>query len=184
MVGGLIGRDEGVHGLVHDGALGAFGRGEQASHHAPARSGDAGCLAQRVLRVARELERVDAGNRVERGVAEREVFHVALAQVGVGEPVAGDLEQAGADVQACGDRAEIFGQHEGETGAAANIEQAGARAYLCRVEDRLEQRLVVRLGQVRPRARVGAPQAALDLGGGADAAHGAAVAGALAAGPG
>jgi len=109
VVGRVAGRDEGVHGLVHDGALGAFGRGEQAGHHAPAGSGHAGGLAQRFLRVARELERVDAGHRVERGVAEREVFHVARAQVGVGKPVAGDLEEAGADVQACRDGAALLG---------------------------------------------------------------------------
>ena len=36
------------------------------------------------------------------------------------------------------------------------------------VEHRLEQRAVVRLGQVGPRPGVGAPQAALDLGRGAD----------------
>jgi len=109
VVGGLIGRDEGVHGLVHDGALGAFGRGEQAGHHAPARSGDTGCLAQCFLRVARELERVDAGHRVEDCVGVGQRFQVAFAQVGVGEPVAGDLEQAGADVQAGGDGAALLG---------------------------------------------------------------------------
>ena len=109
MVGGLAGRDEGVHGLVHDGALGAFGRGEQAGHHAPAETGDACRLAQRLLRIPGELERVDPGHRVERGVAERQVFHVAFAQVGVGEPVAGDLEEAGADVQAGGDGASLLG---------------------------------------------------------------------------
>jgi hypothetical protein len=79
VVGGLIGRDEGVHGLVHDGALGAFGRGEQAGHHAPAGTGDACRLAQRFLRVARELERVDAGHRVEDCVGVGQRFHVALA---------------------------------------------------------------------------------------------------------
>ena len=31
MVGGLVRRDEGVHGLVHDGALGAFGRGARGA---------------------------------------------------------------------------------------------------------------------------------------------------------
>ena len=168
VVGGVVGRDKGVHGLVHDGALGAFGRGEQASHHASARTGDAGRLVQRFLRVACELERVDAGHRVERAVTERQVFHVALAQVSVRQPVVGDLEEAWADVQAAGDGAEIFGQHEGETGAAAHVEQAGARADARGVQDRLEQRLVVRLGQLRPGPRVGAPQAALDVRGGAD----------------
>jgi hypothetical protein len=39
-----------------------------------------------------------------------------------------------------------FGEYEGETGAAADVEQAGACGYRGRVEDRLEQRLVVRLG--------------------------------------
>ena len=168
MVGGLAGQDEGAHRLVHDGALGAFGRGEQAGHHAAAGTGDAGRLAQRFLRVAGELERVDAGHRVERGVAERQVFHVAFAQVSVGQPAAGDVEEAGADVQAGGDGAEIFGQHEGEAGAAAHVEQARTRAGSRGVQDRLEQRPVVRLGQVRPGLRVGAPQAALDLCGGAE----------------
>ena len=56
-------------------------------------------------RVAGELEGVDAGHRVEGGVGEREGLHVALAQVGVGQALAGDAEQAGADVQADGYRA-------------------------------------------------------------------------------
>jgi hypothetical protein len=79
VVGGLVWWDEGVHGLVHDGALGPFGRGEQAGYHAAAGTGDAGRLAQRFLRIPGELECVDAGHRVERAVAKRQVFHVAFA---------------------------------------------------------------------------------------------------------
>jgi hypothetical protein len=79
VVGGLIGRDEGVHGLVYDGALGAFGRGEQAGHHAPAGTSDAYRLAQRFLRIPGELERVDPGHRVEDCVGVGQRFHVALA---------------------------------------------------------------------------------------------------------
>jgi len=168
VVGGAVGRDEGAHRLVHDGALGAFGRGEQAGHHAAARTGDAGRLAQRLLGVAGELERVDAGHRVERGVWVGQRFQVAFTQVSVGQPVAGDAEEAGADVQAGGDGASLFRQHQGKAGAAAHVEQAGTRADAGGVQDRLEQRPVVRLGQVRPGLRVGAPQAALDLRGGAE----------------
>ena len=167
VVGGVSGRDEGAHGLVRDRALGPLGRGEQAGHHAPARPGDAGRLAQRFFRIAGELERVDPGHRVERGVAERQRLHVALAQVGAWEPVPGDLEQARADVHSGRDRTALLGQDQGEPGAAAHVEQPGAPAYLCRVEHRLEQRPVVRFGQVRPGLRVGAPQAALDPGPGA-----------------
>src|SRR6202041_1882361 len=56
-------------------------------------------------------------------------------------------------------------------GAAAHVEQAGIRADARGVEDRLEQRLVVRFGQVRPGLRIGAPQAALDLRGRAEPGH-------------
>jgi hypothetical protein len=49
-----------------------------------------------------------------------------------------------------------------------NVEHASARANGRGIEHRLEQRLIVRLGQIRPRSRVGAPQSALDRGGGAD----------------
>ena len=153
---------------MRDRALGPFGRREQAGHHAPAGPGDAGRLAQRPPRVAGELERVDAGHRVEGGVAERQRLHVGFAQVGVREPVAGDAEQAGADVDAAGYRAALGGQDEGEPGAAAHVEDGRARADGGGVEDGLEQRAVVRLGQLRPGPGVGAPQAALDLGRGAD----------------
>jgi hypothetical protein len=121
-------------------------RTSRTSGSPAARTGDAGRLAQRLLGVTGELERIDPGHRVERGVRIRQRLHVALAQVGAGEPFLGDLEQAGADVQAGRDRAAAFGEYEGETGAAADVEQAGACGYRGRVEDRLEQRLVVRLG--------------------------------------
>ena len=168
VVAGLLGRDESAHGLVHDRALGSLGRREQAGDYAPARPGDAGRLAQRPPRVAGELERVDADHRVEHGVTERQGLHVAVAQVGPGQPLAGDTQQARADVQAAGHRTAPGGQLEREPRAAPHIEQAGTRAGVRRVEHRLEQRLVVRLGQVRPGPRVGAPQPALDLRGGAD----------------
>jgi hypothetical protein len=103
VVGSLVGRDESAHGLVHDSALGALERGEQARHHAAAGTGNAVCLAQRPPRVTGELERVDAGHRVEGGVAERQELYITLLQVDVGKPVPGDLEKAGADVQAAGD---------------------------------------------------------------------------------
>ena len=175
----LLGRDERAHGLVHDRALGALGRREQAGHHTAAGPSDAGRFAQRPPRVAGELERVDADHRVERGVVERQRLHVAVAQVGAGEPVAGYAQQAWADVQAVWRRAALGGQDEREAGAAAHVEHASARADAGGVEHRLEQRLVVRLGQVRPGTRVGAPQAALNLGRGADrpGAHGALTAG-------
>jgi len=105
VVTGLLGRDERAHGLVHDRALGSLGRREQTGHDAPAGPGDAGRLAQRPPRVAGELERVDADHRVERGVAERQGLHVAVAQVGIGQPLAGDTQQARADVQSAGHRA-------------------------------------------------------------------------------
>ena len=168
VVGRLFGRDERVHGLVHDRALGTFGCREQAGHDAAVRTGDAGRLAQRPQGVTSELERVDAEHRVERGVVERQALHVAFAQVGAWQPVAGDTEQARADIQAAGHRAALGGQDQRESRAAADIQHAGAVAHACGVEDRLEERLVVGLGQVRPRARVGAPQAALDLRGGAE----------------
>jgi len=94
---------------VRDRALGPFGRREQAGHHVAAGPGDAGRLAQRPARVAGELERVDAGHRVEGGVAERQRLHVGHAQVRAREPVAGDAEKAGADVHAAGYGAPLLG---------------------------------------------------------------------------
>jgi hypothetical protein len=168
VVAGSFGRNEGVHGLVGHRALGPFRRGEQAGDEPAAGAQDPGRLGQRPARVAGELEGVDAGHRVEGGVAERERLHVAFPQIGVRKALADDAEQAGADVEAGRDGAAPGGQHEGEAGAAADVEQAGAGADVPGVEDRLEQRLVVGLGQVGPGPGVGAPQAALDLGGGAD----------------
>ena len=88
---GSLGRDERVHGQVHDGALGALGRREQAGDHAALRAEDTGRFAQRPARVAGELERVDAdhgveGGGVEGGGVERQGLHVAFAQVGIGQP--------------------------------------------------------------------------------------------------
>jgi hypothetical protein len=60
------------------------------------------------------------------------------------------VEEAGAAVQAGGDGASLFRQHQGKAGAAAHVEHAGTRADAGGVQDRLEQRPVVRLGQVRP----------------------------------
>ena len=171
MIGRSFGRNERGHGLVGERALGPFRRREQAGHHAAAGAQDAGRLGQRPARVAGELEGVDAGHRVEGGVGERQRLHVAVAQVGVREPLAGDAEQAGADVDAARDRAALGGQDEGEPGAAADVEEAGAGADGGGVEDRFEQGLVVGFGQLGPGLGVGAPQAALDLGGGADATH-------------
>jgi hypothetical protein len=168
VVTGLGGRDERAHGLVRDRALGAFGRGEQAGYHPAARPGHPGRLAQRPPRVAGKLKRVDAGHRVEGGVAEGQRLHVGFAQVGVWEPAAGDAQQTRADVQAGDYGSALPGQNEGETGSAAHVEDAGARADAGGVEDGLEQRGVVRLGQVCPSLGVGAPQAALDFGGGTD----------------
>jgi hypothetical protein len=153
---------------VHHRALGALGRREQAGHHAAAGPSDAGRFAQRPPRVAGELERVDADHRIEGGVAMRQGLHVAFAQVGRREPLAGYAQQAWADVQTAGRRAALGGQHQREPGSAAHVEHASTRADACGVEHGLEQRAVVRLGQVRPRTRVGAPQPALGLGGGAD----------------
>jgi hypothetical protein len=171
VIGHPFGRNEGGHGFVRHRALGPFRLGEQAGHHAAAGAQDPGRLGQRPARVPGELEGVDAGHGVEGGVGEREGFHVAVVQVGVGEALAGDGEQTGADVEASRDGAAAGGEDEGEAGTAADVEQAGAGAHVGRVEDRLEQGLVVGFGQVGPRLGVGAPQAALDLGGRADASH-------------
>ncbi len=173
MIGHPFGRNEGGHGFVGHRALGPLRLGEQAGHHAAAGAQDPGRRGQGPARVAGELEGVDAGHGVEGGVSEREGFHVAVAQVGLrqactAEPAAGDGEQAGADVEAGRDRAALGGEDEGEAGAAADVEQAGAGADVSGVEDRLEQGLVAGFGQVGPGLGVGAPQAALNLGGGAD----------------
>jgi hypothetical protein len=72
VIPGPFGWNEGGHGLVGHRALGPFRRGEQAGHQAAAGPQDPGRLAQRPVRVAGELERVDAGHRVEGGVAERQ----------------------------------------------------------------------------------------------------------------
>jgi hypothetical protein len=182
VIAGPFGRNEGGHGFVGHGALGPFWRGEQAGHQAAAGAQDPGRLAQCPARIAGELERVDAGHGVEGAVGERQRFHVAVAQVGpvlasAAEALAGDAEQAGADVEAGRDGAASGGHDEGEAGAAADIEQAGAAGDVGGVEDRLEQGAVMGFGQVGPGPGVGAPQAALDLGGGAD--HAGATAGSM-----
>ena len=187
MIADPFGRNEGGHGLVGHRALRPFRRGEQAGYEPAAGTQDPGRLGQGPARVAGELERVHAGHRVEGGIAERQRLHVAVAQVGpvlanavlanAVEALAGDAEQAGADVEAGRDGTASGGQGEGEAGAAADVEQAGAAGHLGSVEDRLEQRLVVGFGQVSPSPGVGAPQAALDLGGGAETAHAAVIRG-------
>jgi hypothetical protein len=72
VLAGLLGRDEHAQGLMHDRALRALRRREQAGDHAAAGTSDPGRLAQRPPRVAGELERVDADHRVKAGVAERQ----------------------------------------------------------------------------------------------------------------
>jgi hypothetical protein len=166
-----FGRNEGGHGLVGRRALGPFRRGEQAGYEPAAGTQDPGRRGQGPARVPGELEGVHAGHRVEGGVAERQRLHVPLAQVGLREPLAGDAEQAGADVEAGRDGTASGGQGDGEAGAAADVEQAGAAGHLGSVEDRLEQGAVMGFGQVGPGPGIGAPQAALDLGGGAEPAH-------------
>jgi hypothetical protein len=175
VIGRSFGGNEGGHGFVGERALRPFRLGEQAGHQPAAGAQDPGRRGQRPARITGELEGVDAGHGVERGLGEREGFHVAVAEVGFRQTLAGDGEQAGADVQARRDGAALGGEDEGEAGAAADIEQAGAGADAGGVEDGLEQGPVVGLGQVGPRLGVGAPQAALDLGGGADVGHGAPV---------
>jgi hypothetical protein len=123
-----FGRNEGGHGLVGHRALGPFRRGEQAGYEPAAGTQDPGRLGQGPARVPGELEGVHAGHRVEGGIAERQRLHVAVAQVGLREALAGDAEQAGADVEAGRDGAASGGQGESEAGAAADVEQAGARA--------------------------------------------------------
>jgi hypothetical protein len=82
VIGHSFGRNEGGHGFVGHRALRPFRLGEQAGHHAATGAQDPGRLGQGPARVAGELEGVDAGHGVERGVGEREGFHVAVAQVG------------------------------------------------------------------------------------------------------
>jgi hypothetical protein len=175
VIRGVFGRDERAHGFVRDRALGEFGRGEQAGDDAAARTQDAGRLGQGLARVPSELERVDPGHSVERGVAERQRRHVTLAQVGAGQPLTGDAQQARADVKAGRARAALGGQHQGEAGSAAYVEQPGTGADARGVQHGLEQRAVVCLGQVGPGPRIGTPQPALHLGGGADRHAGGAV---------
>jgi hypothetical protein len=172
VIGHSFGRNEGGHGFVGHRALRPFRLGEQAGHHAATGAQDPGRLGQGPARVAGELEGVDAGHGVKRGVGEREGLHVAVAQVCFGDALAGDGQEAGADVEAGRDGAALGGQDEGEAGAAADVEQAGAGADAGGVEDRLEQGLIVGFGQVGPGLGVGAPQAALDLGGRANRGHG------------
>ena len=123
MIARPFGWNERGHGLVRDRALGPFGRREQAGHHTATWPGDAGRLAQDPPRVARELEGVDAGHRVEGGVAERQRLHVGFAQVRARDPVTGDGEQAEVDVDAAGYRAAFCGQREGEPAEDVSVLQ-------------------------------------------------------------
>ncbi len=85
---------------------------------------------QRATRLARELEGVDAEDGVEGRVGERERLHVALAQVGVGESLARDAEQAGADVDAARQRRRARAASTSvRPRAAADVEHADVPAH-------------------------------------------------------
>ena len=167
VIDGLFGRDERAHGPVHHRALGALGRREQAGHHATVRPNDAG-----------ELRLAPAAGRRRTGTGWTPTTASNAASPN-GRPsmspsrrsAAGSRSRArptrpGLMSRPLGVAPRRGGQDEREPGSAAHVEQARALSDACGVEHRLEQ--VVRLGQVRPRAQVGPPQAALDLGRGAD----------------
>ena len=165
MLGLALGRAQRGHRVVEDGGLRALGSGEQARRDHAAHAAHPGGLAQRGDGIARELERVDAQDDVEDPIGKRQLLHLRLVQIGGGQPLARDREETRCDVDTAHQRAALLGEDEGQPGAAPDVEQPCTRADAGGLEKRLEERPVVALGEVCPGPGVGAPEAALHLGG-------------------
>src|SRR3954452_2842257 len=153
---------------MNNSRLVALGGGEEACRDGAARTHYARGFAQCLLRVTGELERVHAEHDIEEVVLELQCLHVGDAQVGSGQALTGDRDEAVADVDAGHLGSALAGQHQCQPRAAPDVEDARARPNLGCVEQRLEQWAVVLLGEACPAFRVASPQATLHLGGGAD----------------
>ncbi len=156
---------------MEDGGLRALGCGEQARGDRATHAAHARSLAQGRDGVACELERVDTENDVEDPIGERKRLHLGLVQVGSRQPLARDLEEPRSDVDAAHQRAALGGQHERQPRAAPDIEEPRSWSDAGGLEERLEQRSVVALGEVGPGPGIGSPEAPLHLGGGASSRH-------------
>ena len=119
------GRAELRAGLEHDGGLALVLPAPGAHRDRHAGLGHPRGLAQRPGRVARELERVEAGDEREGVVVEGQLLHVAGAEVAVGHALAGHLEQRLGGVEPGHPRAALARQLGGQAGAAAHVEQTG-----------------------------------------------------------
>ena len=142
---------------VQRGRLVALGLGERGRRHQPAAPDHPSSFAHRPGGIVGELERVEADHRVEARVIERQVVHPADAEVPVRHVLTRDRDQLRGDVDPRHQRAEAGGHVGGVARAAADVEQSRARAHAEPAQHFGEQRLVRRLGQLRPVARTSPP---------------------------
>src|SRR3954452_16458381 len=153
---------------MNNSRLVALGGGEEACRDGAARTHYARSFAQCLLRTTGELERVHAEHDIEGVVLERERLHVGHAQVGSGQPLARNREQAVCDVDARDLRPALARQNQRQSGATTDVEDPHARPDFSCIKQRVEQWAVVLLGEAGPAFRVASPQATLHLGRGAD----------------
>ena len=109
-------------------------RAPDQRQHAAAGRGHPPGLAQRGDRVRGVLEGVEAGDRVERGVGERQRLQLALDDVGAGDATAHEGQEPGRGVEPGHLGAAVGGQPQREPRAAADIEEARAGGDAERVE--------------------------------------------------
>ena len=131
--------------VLHQAELEAVGAAPHLDHDRRARLGDAAGLAQRRDHVVGEEERVEAADGVERVVDVGEVHQVALAEVGLGDALARDLEQRRRGVEAADLRALVGGGAEEGAAAAADVEHDVAAGDAGAADRRLVGRQLLRL---------------------------------------
>ena len=115
-------RAEAGEDVLHVAEVERLGAAEDLDHDGRAGLGDAAGLAQGGDHVVGVEERVEAADGVEAVVDVGELLQVALAEVGVGHALAGDLEQRRRGVETAHRRPVVGGGAEEDAGAAADVE--------------------------------------------------------------
>jgi DNA-binding PadR family transcriptional regulator len=129
-VGWRIRRARGKEGpceVLHRFEVAALVRAPDLDHDRCARLGDAACFAQGGDHVVGEEEGVEARDEVERLGLPGEIFHLADAEIRVGQPPTGELDQRVRGVDAVRFTASLGNQTWEGAGAAADVEHAPAR---------------------------------------------------------
>ena len=149
VVGGLVfvvGRSERPHRIEEPLQVVVLARPPHAHGDQPARARNPPCLTEAREPLGRELERVEAGDDIERVVVPRQVLDRPDAQVGVRQPGPGALDHALGGVDAAHRRAAPGRERAQLAGPAAHVEEPGLRTDRGLLDDQLTRRI----GEARP----------------------------------